>query len=245
MPIPLETVFAAPLIALVAYTILGVSGFGSALVTIPLLVHFLPLTIVVPMVVVIDFTATIITGMRFRGDVDLAELKMMVPTMIAGILIGVALLKRVPGNALIGVLGFAVAAYGVYRLRQPAAVKMLSPRWGIAAGLVGGITGGLFGVGGPIYVTYMSRRTDNYARLRATLSAIFSVSTGFRLIVFLVTGFLLQPQVWWTVLLILPFMYIGLTIGHRLHGRLDAKHLSVFISLLLIASGLSLLLRAF
>ncbi len=245
MPLPLETLIAAPLIALVAYTILGISGFGSALVTIPLLVHFLPLTTVVPMIVVIDFTATLITGMRFRGDVDMSELKMVVPTMIVGILVGVALLKRVPANALIGILGFAVAAYGIYRLRQPPVLKLISPRWGIVAGLVGGLTGGLFGVGGPIYVTYMSGRTDNYARFRATLSAIFSASTGFRLLVFLASGLMLQPQVWWAVLLVLPFMYIGLTIGHRLHGRLSGRFLSLFISLLLLFSGLSLLVRAY
>jgi len=48
MPFPLETLIATPLIGLLAYIILGISGFGSALVTIPLLVHFLPLQTVVP-----------------------------------------------------------------------------------------------------------------------------------------------------------------------------------------------------
>ena len=41
MPFPPETLIAVPLIGLLAYVILGISGFGSALVTIPLLVHFL------------------------------------------------------------------------------------------------------------------------------------------------------------------------------------------------------------
>ena len=244
MPFPVETLIAAPLIALLAYTILGISGFGSALVTIPLLVHFLPLTTVVPMIVVTDFTATLITGLRFRGDVDISELKTVVPTMMVGILIGVALLRRVPANALIGILGFAVAAYGIYRLHQPFTLRTISRRWGIAAGLAGGLAGGLFGVGGPIYVTYMSGRTDDFSRMRATLSAIFTASTGFRLMVFVATGLILTPQVWWAVLLMLPFMYIGLTLGHRLHGRLSGRPLSLFVSLLLIASGLSLLIRA-
>src|SRR6266404_2286277 len=64
-----------PTIGLLAYIILGISGFGSALVTIPLLVHFLPLQTVVPLAVLVDFLATATTGIRFREDVETAELK--------------------------------------------------------------------------------------------------------------------------------------------------------------------------
>ncbi|MEX0959828.1 MAG: sulfite exporter TauE/SafE family protein [Burkholderiales bacterium] len=245
MPFPPEVLIAAPLIALVAYTILGISGFGSALVTIPLLAHVLPLTVVVPMVVIVDFIATLTMGLRFRGDVEATELKTVLPTMFAGILAGVALLKWLSGDVLVVALGAVIAGYGLYRLKAPAATTIISPKWGYAAGLSGGLAGGLFGVGGPIYATYMSRRTENYARMRATLSAIFSVSTGFRLLVFLATGLLLQSQVWWTAALILPFMFVGLTIGHKLHGRLGHRQIGIFVSLLLVASGLSLVLRAF
>jgi uncharacterized membrane protein YfcA len=244
MPLPTEVLIAAPLIALVAYTILGISGFGSALVTIPLLAHVLPLTVVVPMVVIIDFAATLTMGLRFRGDVEAAELRTVVPTMFAGILGGVALLKWVSGDVLVAVLGAVIAGYGVFRLKEPGTARMISPRWGYVAGLTGGLAGGLFGAGGPIYAMYMSRRTGDFSRMRATLSAIFSVSTGFRLLVFLATDLLLQSEIWWTAALILPFMFAGLSIGHRLHGRLAHRQISVFVSLLLIASGLSLAVRA-
>lgn len=197
------------------------------------------------MVVVVDFIATFTTGARFRGDVETGELKTVIPAMIIGVLAGVALLRWLPGETLVGFLGIIVAAYGVYRFREPPAVRLISPKWGYATGLCGGLAGGLFGVGGPIYAMYLARRTHDYSKMRATMSAIFAVSTGFRILVFLVTGFLLQAQVWWTVALILPFMFIGLNIGHRLHGRLKREHLSVFVSLLLVASGLSLVARAF
>ncbi len=87
MPFPLETLIAVPLIGLLAYIILGISGFGSALVTIPLLVHFLPLQSVVPLVVMVDFLATVTNGVRFREHVEVAELKLLIPAVIAGILV--------------------------------------------------------------------------------------------------------------------------------------------------------------
>jgi hypothetical protein len=245
IPFPLETIVAMALIALVAYTILGISGFGSALVNIPLLAHFLPLTTILPILVLADFTATSTNGLKFRRDIDVSDIKTVVPMMCVGIAIGVALLSRTPGNELLPVLGVSIVLYGLYRLREPMATRFITPRWGYITGLAGGLMGGLFGIGGPIYATYMSRRTNDYAKMRATMAAIFTVSTAFRIAAFLVTGFLLDAQVWWGFAIILPFMFIGLNIGHKLHGKLERKHLSYFISLLLVASGISLVARVF
>jgi hypothetical protein len=244
MPFPFETVLAMPLIGLLAYVILGISGFGSALVTIPLLVHFLPLQTVVPLVVLVDFLATATTGLKFREDVEKAELKMVIPPMIAGILAGVTLLATLPKQATVILLGAFVTGYGVYRLVAKASAKRLSRWWGIPTGLFGGLIGGLFGVGGPIYAAYMTARIPDHTRMRATLSAIFSFSTGLRILVFLLSGLMLQTEVWWGVLLLVPSMLIGLNIGHRLHAKLSREQVGGFISVLLVASGLSLLARA-
>ena len=233
------------LIALVAYTILGISGFGSALVNIPLLAHFLPLTTILPILVLVDFTATSTNGLKFRHDIDVADIKTVVPTMCIGIAIGVALLTRTPGSELLPVLGVSIVLYGLYRLREPMASRFISPKWGYVTGLAGGFVGGLFGIGGPIYATYMSRRTNDFAKMRATMAVIFSVSTATRIAAFLVAGLLLDSQVWWGYVIILPFMFIGLNIGHKLHGKLERKHLSYFISVLLVASGISLVARMF
>jgi hypothetical protein len=127
MPFPLETLIATPLIGLLAYIILGISSFGSALVTIPLLVHFLPLQTVVPLAVLVDFLATATTGIRFREDAETAELKFLVPPMIAGILAGVTLLATLPKQATVILLGAFVTGYGVYRLIAKASTGSVSP----------------------------------------------------------------------------------------------------------------------
>ncbi|HZP94189.1 MAG TPA: sulfite exporter TauE/SafE family protein [Burkholderiales bacterium] len=244
MPFPLDTLVAIPLIGLLAYIILGVSGFGSALVNIPLLAHFLPMPAIVPMIVTVDFAATFATQLRFRREVERAELKLVIPPMIAGILLGVTLLATLPKQATLALLGLFVTGYGLYRLAARATPNTISRWWGIPTGLAGGLVGGLFGVGGPIYAAYVAARVHDPMRMRATLSAIFSVSTGLRLLVFLASGLLLQTEVWYGVALMLPAMFVGLFIGHRLHGRLDRRRLSGFVSLLLVASGLSLLWKA-
>jgi hypothetical protein len=241
MPFPSETLIAVPLIGLLAYIILGISGFGSALVTTSLLVHFLPLQTVVPLVVMVDFLATVFNGVRFREHIEVAELKLLIPAVIIGILSGVTLLTTLPKHAALLMLGGFVTGYGIYRLVTRPSAKPVSRWWGVPTGLIGGLIGGLFGVGGPIYATYLAARIPDPARMRATLSAVFSFSTGLRVTVYLISGLLLQSEVWWAFLLLLPSMPIGLAIGHRLHARLTREQVGRFISILLVISGLSLL----
>jgi uncharacterized membrane protein YfcA len=244
MPFPVETLIAVPLIGLLAYLILGISGFGSALVTIPLLVHFLPLQTVVPLAVTVDFLATVSNGVRFREHVEVGELRLLIPAAIAGILAGVTLLATLPRQAALLLLGGFVTVYGLYRLLTAPKTRPVSRWWGIPTGLIGGLLGGLFGVGGPIYAAYMAARVHGAARMRATLSALFSFSTGVRMIVYLLSGLLLQSEVWWAFLLLLPAMPVGLAIGHRLHTKLTRAQVGHFVSLLLVISGLSLLWKA-
>ena len=80
--------------------------------------------------------------------------------------------------------------------------------------------------------------------MRATLSAVFAFSTGLRLVVYLISGLLFQSEVWWAFVLLLPSMPVGLAIGHRLQAKLTREHVGRLLSLLLIASGLSLLWKA-
>ena len=66
----------------------------------------------------------------------------------------------------------------------------------------------------------------------------------YRRLVFLLSGLMLQKEVWWGVLLLGPSMLIGLTIGHRLHAKLSREQVGGFITVPLIASGISLLWKA-
>jgi uncharacterized membrane protein YfcA len=109
---------------------------------------------------------------------------------------------------------------------------------------VGGVTSGVFGMGGPIYVIYLTGRIRDPAQLRATLSTMFSLNTGARLILFLVSGLLFQPEVWIAALYLLPFMALGLVAGHRLHVHLGAAQIARFISALLLLTGISILAKA-
>ena len=95
-----ETYLAAFLILLLAYFLRGITGFGSGLIAIPLLAHFLPLTFVVPMVLVLDFAASIVLSSHTRLLVRWDEIRWLLPTSIFGIVVGSALLVSLPREPL-------------------------------------------------------------------------------------------------------------------------------------------------
>ncbi len=50
------------LVLLIAYFVRGLTGFGSGLISVPLLAFWLPLQVVVPLIMVLDFIASFILG---------------------------------------------------------------------------------------------------------------------------------------------------------------------------------------
>jgi uncharacterized protein len=86
---------AAPLVVVFAYIVFGISGFGSTVISVPLLAHFLPITYLVPLMVLLDMTAAIFVGSQSRQHVSKPELKRLIPFMFAGFVLGVTVLVKV------------------------------------------------------------------------------------------------------------------------------------------------------
>ena len=241
---PAETYLAAFFILLLAYFLRGITGFGSGLIAIPLLAHFLPLTFVVPMVLVLDFVASIVLSSRKHMQVRWDEIRPLIPTSIVGILSGSILLISLPREPMLVSLGLFVIFFGLRYVFNVHGEKPISRWWSIPTGLSGGLIGALFGTGGPPYVVYLSHRLHDKTQLRGTLSGLFLLDGAFRLITFLSMGLLLQSDMLTALLMGLPVTATGLYLGNRVHlGITHRQQLTVIGSLLLLSGG-SLLWKA-
>src|SRR5207344_2515021 len=63
LPLPVLALFLAPPVVVVSYVVLAIGGFGSALISIPLLALMLPVKLVIPAVLIVDFIATAASGL--------------------------------------------------------------------------------------------------------------------------------------------------------------------------------------
>lgn len=239
-----ETYLAAFFILLFAYFLRGITGFGSGLIAIPLLAHLLPLTFVVPMVLVLDFTASIVLSSHTRLQVRWDEIRWLIPTSVAGIVAGSVLLISLPREPLLVSLGLFVIFFGIRYVFNVHSEKPISRWWSVPTGLIGGLIGALFGTGGPPYVVYLSHRLHDKTQLRGTLSGLFLLDGAFRLVTFLSLGLLLQDDMLTALLMGLPVMAIGLYLGNKVHLGITHRQQLAVIGALLLVSGGSLLWKA-
>lgn len=231
-------------ILLAAYFIRGITGFGSGLVAVPLLALFLPLQFVVPLVLLLDFTASLLIGGLHFKRVQWGEIGVLIPFGIVGVVLGTSLLVNLPPEPMLVALAAFVFAFAVRSLLNLHGEKPISRGWAVPASLTGGTVGGLFGTGGPPYVIYLSHRIRDKGELRATLSALFFTEGLTRIASFLVAGLLVTPRVWVAYIVALPLVLGALYLGGHVHVSLSREQMTRLVGVLLLVSSASLLLKA-
>jgi len=239
-----EVCVLAPLVVLFGYVIFGMVGFGATLTNTPLLAHLLPLRFVVPLTLLLDLFAAIALGTRLRGQADRGELRRILPFMLLGLALGLALLVKLPERALLLLLGCFVLYAGLSSLARRPGAGPLNPAWAIPAGVVGGIFSALYGIGGPIYTIYMSRRIADKSAFRATMARLILMVGLVRLVLTAAAGLIGQDQLLLSALLLAPFAALGLVLGNWLHHRLSARRILLFVYTLIIVNGATLIVRA-
>ena len=225
-----------------AYIVFGVAGFGTALVAGPILILCLPLSKIIPLLVLLDFVAAFGNWLPSRRDVARPELLRLLPCMAVGCIVGVVFLLNLKSDLLLLLMGVFISAYAVYSLAVKVRPRQVAAGWAVPAGVIGGLFGALFGSGGFLYALYLNARLAKDAA-RATQSALISCSTVVRLSLFVIAGVYTDGELLWLAVCLLPAMALGLWIGRRLAIKLSREAFVRLVTWLVLASGVALIAR--
>jgi uncharacterized membrane protein YfcA len=231
-------------IAFAGALVFGLTGFGSALVTIPLATHLVPLPFALALFALTDLVNALGVGLERPKNAVRSEWTRLVPMILAGTALGVTALVNLPRTLGMLLLGAFVLTYALYSLLRRAGTRVVSPRWAWVAGFAGGITSTLFGAGGPPYAIYLSQRGLTKEQFRATLAFATMTSISLRVTAFLVTGLLLDWRIWVAAAAAAPAAFAGITLSRRLFLRISRDTLLRAVTVMLLASGSSLIVRA-
>lgn len=224
-----------------AYMVFTLVGFGSALLASGPLAQVMPVARVIPLLALLDFAGSSLRGWRARQELAWPALRLLLPGMLLGQLLGVFVLTRLPAAPMALALGLFVAYQGLSGLLGWSRSALLA-RHVLASGLFGGILGGLFGSGGFIYAACLERRLESRASFRATQAVLIALSTGWRIGLCLFMG-LFDLRLLATALAFVPAMIVGVYLGHRVDLHLGREQLLRLLNALLLLCGLSLLWR--
>ena len=233
----------APLVIVVGYTVFGLSGFGSTVISVPVLAHFLPVSYLVPLMVILDMTSATIMGTRGREQVAVPELKRILPFMFVGFVVGTTVLVKVPDDYLRPALAVFTILIGINSIANPRLQRRISQWWTVPVGIVGGAVATVFGAGGPIYATYLSGRLQDKTEIRSTMSALISISAITRAILYAIAGLLLHMAILIGGLALAPFVFIGLKIGHHIHVGLTQEQMRRVVGTIVVVTGMLLLFK--
>lgn len=215
MPITLLAAFGIVVLGAFAQ---AVSGFGYALVTVPLLAAAIDPHTAVIVSALTAIGLTLAAAIRERAHVRWRVAASLTGTALLGLPVGLLILKHAPQrvlSALIAVVVLACAAlvWSGTRIRVGAV--------GISAvGILVGVLTGATGTNGPPLVAVFHSLGYDPRTFRATLAAIFSGTGIIGLAGFLATGQVNGPTVR-IALVALPAVALGWWLGNLLFNRID------------------------
>ncbi|MFK7839875.1 MAG: sulfite exporter TauE/SafE family protein [Bdellovibrionales bacterium] len=231
------------LIIAFAFFIQFLMGFGGGLVAVPLLGIYMPMADAVNLVMLFQLM-TGIAIISIYKDVDWQTIKVLIPSSLIGIVIGVFGLKYINGDAiriflaLFIILYLAKAHMGKDYIGQ--SVKKCGTH---GAGLAGGFIAGLVGMGAPIYVVFFNENNVSGKTLRANMLVILFLTYLARLPLSAGAG-LITPQLFKDFVLIIPAFLLAAFLGQKINTKINEHLFAKIMGVLLLASAISLLAKA-
>ncbi|NWF71110.1 MAG: sulfite exporter TauE/SafE family protein [Chloroflexi bacterium] len=226
-------------IAFVSTYVQTVSGFGIALVAMPLLTSLLGLGAASPLVALLAFAGRVVILARYRGVFDLRAVLPLVIASLIGIQIGSRLLFFVPERALEMTLGVLLCVYVLYAWQERPLPEMRHTSWAFGAGFVSGVLAGAYNVGGPPVVIYANSRRWPRDVFRSNLQG-FAMFNSVAVLATHWTNGHLTPALWELFLLALPAAGLALWLGFRSDDWLHQERFRRIVLLVLFFSGVQL-----
>ena len=210
-----------------------ITGFGFALVGIPLLAALTdPVTAIVG-VTVLSTALTAGAAAHQRHLVDWRATRVVTATALVGMPIGLLAVRTVESRWLDVLIGAVVLVFAVALARG---LQMRGRGVTAAAGILSGALLTSTGMNGPPVVVAFQNRGMEPAHFRATLQAVFSLQDVLAVAGFALAG-VLGTSVWPVAAAGAPAMLIGWWLGHRVAAHVNNTHFRRIVLFLLAATG--------
>jgi len=218
-------------------------GFGDALIAMPLLALVVPLRIATPLMGLVGPTIGILLIIRTWRRLDLRSTLVLAASTLAGIPVGLWVLKSVPETIVNVVLAVVIILFALYSLVRPELPRLRSSRSASLFGFAAGILGAATNTNGPPVALYGALRGWEPEAFRATIQG-YLLLTGPAILIGQGAAGLLTGQVLRLYAYALPLIGVAFWMGLKLGRRIPAARFYRWIYGLLLVAGLILLLRS-
>ncbi len=228
----------------------AITGFGSVVIGLSIAAHFIPLNELVPIVVPIDLISSCYILFKYFNRIDWKTfLKNIIPLVSIGFIVGLNIAPLIEGPILKKAFGGFILFFAIWQLTlqliatiQGKSKQHKKPNIYQALFFLisGGILQGVYASGGPMIVSYVSKKINDKYAFRSTLMLLWLILNTALIFNFLNTGRIHSKTLMMSGALI-PTVILGIFIGDRVHKHVSESHFRIFVFAMLTISGLSLL----
>ncbi|MCX8064885.1 MAG: sulfite exporter TauE/SafE family protein [Candidatus Hydrogenedentes bacterium] len=226
-----------------------ITGFGSALVGMPILVLGIGLDKSAPLMALLSqLVNLIVLANNWSGIRWGRSLVLIIPSLF-GVPLGLILLKGGNENLLNILLGLILIFHSCFLLffESKLSIVQISNRmaflFGIPTGFVAGVLGGAYNVNGPPVIIYTSLFEKEKMKFRSTLQ-LFFVANGFVIIGGHYFAGLITAEVWKLCFYGVPGLILGTILGVWLDRYITPERFSNIIVVSILTLGTVLILQS-
>ncbi|OIQ30782.1 MAG: permease [Bacteroidetes bacterium MedPE-SWsnd-G2] len=205
-------------------------GFGGSLLSVPLLLLFVPITTAVPISVLTSTSIAALVSLQDRKNIEFQSVKWLVLFAGLGIPFGIGILQFASPTVLKFILGVLIISYCIFSFSgyQLPEMSKNNKKGLFFFGFLSGVTGGACGLNGPPLVIYGNLRRWNAIAFRASLQAYFLPISTITMIGYYLQG-LWTPEITtyylWSFPIVIPLMYLGRYINRTLKQETFLKYI--------------------
>ncbi|MBW2118168.1 MAG: sulfite exporter TauE/SafE family protein [Deltaproteobacteria bacterium] len=217
----------------------GLSGFGTMLVAIPLLMFFIDIKMILPLIFLLGSSGTVFLLTQLFKHLDWREIYPILVGFVPGLLAGVFLLKTLDPDVLRFILGIVLISYSIYSLFFEMSrwnIKNIRKVWAYLFGFFSGGLGGSIGASGPPVLIYTSSQQWNKDKIKVSVQGFFLISNLMTIISHAYVG-LITTTVLKFFIFSLPTFVFGVYVGSRFYGTIKDETYKQIISTMLGVLG--------
>lgn len=218
----------------------GVTGFGSALVAMPLLALVLEVHATAALVALLSLAVNLALLWPARRELPWRPVAPLLAGSFVGVPVGVLFLAGADPRLARGLLGAVLIAASAALLGTRRVRLGPGPVPALAAGALAGVLGGAFNANGPVAAIYVAARGWEKRETHAALQMYFLASGLWVAALHGAAGFT-SRGVLIAAAAALPFLAAGSLAGWAVHRRIDEDRYRRLLLLVLVAVGAALL----
>ena len=215
----------------------GLTGFGFSLVSVPLMMLFLPLKTITPIILLLSTLINLFLLFEAGKFVNIKRIWPLILVGILGIPLGTYLLIFLDVTILkisVGLIIILSAIAFLTGFKQE--IKKEKSAFAIV-GFISGLLNGSTAMSGPPVVLFFTNQNIEKRVFRANLIAYFLVLNLVTIPFFLIGNLITLETIGYTALF-LPALFLGGLAGTKLVHKINEKLFKKIVLLIIIASGL-------